>query len=60
MGEMRNEYRILIGKSEGKSPLGRHKRRWENNFIIGLKEIGWEGVWTGCVWLRIGTSGRLL
>jgi hypothetical protein len=59
MGEMRNAYSILAGKPEGKRPLGRHKHRWQDNIRMDLKEIGWE-VWTGCIWLRIGTSGWLL
>jgi hypothetical protein len=39
VGEKGNTYRILVGKPEGKRPLGRHKHRWEDN--IGLKERGW-------------------
>jgi hypothetical protein len=42
MGEMRNTYRILVGKSEGKRPLER--LRWEDNIKINFTEIGWEGV----------------
>jgi hypothetical protein len=44
MGEMRNAYRIFVGKPKGKRPRGRHGRRWENNIRIGLREIGWKGV----------------
>jgi len=44
MGEMRNIYIMLVGKFEGKRPLGRPKRRWENNIRMDLREIGWEGV----------------
>jgi hypothetical protein len=36
--------------------LGRSSRRWEDNIKIGLQEIGW-GVWTGLIWLRMGTGG---
>jgi hypothetical protein len=43
-GEKRNVYRILAGKSEGKSPLGRPRRRWVDNIKIDLGEIGWDGV----------------
>jgi hypothetical protein len=39
MLEMKNAYKILIGKSERKRLLGRHKRRWEKNIKMGLKEI---------------------
>jgi hypothetical protein len=49
MGEMRNVYKILIEKLEGKRPL-RIPR-------CGLREISW--VWTGCIWLRIGATGML-
>jgi hypothetical protein len=40
----RNAYKILIGKSEGKRQLGRHKRRWEGNIRMDLREIGSEGM----------------
>jgi hypothetical protein len=41
---MRNSYKILVGKHEGKRSLGRYRSRWENNIKINLWEIGWEGV----------------
>jgi hypothetical protein len=44
MGETRNPYRILVGKPEGKRPLGRPRRRWVNNMKIDITEIGWDGV----------------
>jgi hypothetical protein len=59
MGEGRNFYRVLVGKPEGKRPLGRPRRRWEDGIKMDLEEIGW-GVWIGFTWLRIGTVGRLL
>jgi hypothetical protein len=59
MGETRNAYRILVGKSEGKSPLGRPRHRWMDNIKMDLGEIGWNGR-TGSNWLRIRTSGGLL
>jgi hypothetical protein len=43
MGQMRNEYNILVGKPEGKRPLGRPKRRWED-IRMDLREIVWEAV----------------
>jgi len=53
MGEGRGVYRVLVGKSDGKRPLGRSWRRWENNNKMDLLEVG---VWTGWSWLRIGTG----
>jgi hypothetical protein len=44
MGEMRNAYKILVGKSEGKRPLGGPGRRWEDNIKIDFWEICLEGV----------------
>jgi hypothetical protein len=60
-GAKRNAYRILVGKPEGKRPLGRPRRRWVDNFKMDLGEIeGNEKVWTGLIWLRIGASGGFL
>jgi hypothetical protein len=56
MGEKRNAYRLLVGKPEGRRPLRRPRRRWLNNIRMDLVEV----MWTGLVWLRIGTSGELL
>jgi hypothetical protein len=44
MVEKRNAYRILVGNSEGKRPLGRPRCRWVDNIKIGLREIGWDGM----------------
>jgi hypothetical protein len=41
MEENRNVYRILVGKPEGKRPLGRPRSRWEDNIIINLRDVGW-------------------
>jgi hypothetical protein len=41
MGEMRGAYRALVGKSEGRRPLVRPRRRWEDNIEMGLREVGW-------------------
>ena len=44
-----------MGKTEGKRPLGRPRRRWEDNIKMDLHEVGC-GAWTGFIWLRIGTG----
>jgi len=40
MGERRGIYKDLVGKPEGKRPLGRHRRRWEDNIKMDLQEVG--------------------
>jgi hypothetical protein len=44
MGEGRNLYRVLVVKPEGRRPLGRPRRRWEDGIRMDLEEIGWGGV----------------
>jgi hypothetical protein len=44
MGDKKNAYRILVGKPEGKRPLGRPRRSWEDNIRMDLREIGWGGM----------------
>jgi hypothetical protein len=44
MGEKRGAYRILVGRPEGRRPLGRPRRRWENNIQVALLEVGWVGM----------------
>jgi hypothetical protein len=47
-GEKRNVYRILVGKPEEKRPLGRPRRRWENNIKISIRDIECDGMdWIG-------------
>jgi hypothetical protein len=53
MVEKRNAYRILVGKPEGKRPLGRPRCRWVEYIKTDLRGIG-------LIWLRIGSSGGLL
>jgi len=55
MGERRGLYRVLVGKPEGKRPLRRPRRRWEDNIKMVLQEVGCGGLWTGLLW--IGTGG---
>jgi hypothetical protein len=56
MGEERGVHRVLVGKSEGKRPLGRQRRRWEDNIKMDLKEVGGVVGLDG-VWFRIGRVG---
>jgi hypothetical protein len=42
MEEKRVPYRILVGRPEGRRPLGRPSRRWEDNIQIDLQAVGWE------------------
>ena len=44
MGERRGVYRVLVGKPEGKRPLGRPRRRWEDNIKMDLQEVGCDGM----------------
>ena len=43
MGERRGAYRVLVGNPEGRRPLGRPKRRWEDNIKMNLREVSWRG-----------------
>jgi len=55
MGERRGVYRVLMGKPEGKKPLGRPWCRWEYNIKLDHQEVGCGGMgWS--MWLRIGTG----
>ena len=58
IGEERGVYMVLVGKPEGKGPLGRPRRRWVDNIRNDLQEVGCVGIWTGLGWRRIGTDGR--
>jgi hypothetical protein len=58
MGEKRNAYRLLVGKPEGKETTRKPRRRWVDNIKMDLGEF--RVIWTGLVWLRIGTGGDLL
>jgi hypothetical protein len=49
MGEGRGVYRVLVGRTGGKSPLGRPRRRWEDNIKMDLREIGIDRV----NWIRL-------
>jgi hypothetical protein len=48
MGAKRNAYRLLVEKTEGKSQVGRQRRRWVDNIMMDLGEVGWGDVdWIG-------------
>ena len=49
MGEWRGVYSVLVGKPEGKRPLGRPRRRWEDNIKMDLQEVG---LW-GMDWIEL-------
>jgi hypothetical protein len=52
MGEERKVYKVLVAKPEGKTPLGRPRRRWEDGIRMDLREIGWV-----CVdWIRLAQN----
>jgi hypothetical protein len=44
MGERKGVYRVLVGKPEGKRPMGRPRRRWEDNIKVDLQEVGCGGM----------------
>jgi hypothetical protein len=44
MGDKRNTYRILVGKTDGKRSLGKPRSRWVDNIKMDLREIGWDGM----------------
>jgi hypothetical protein len=52
-GEGRGMYRVLVGKPEGKRPLGRPRRRWEDNIKMDLKEVGCGGL----DWIDLAQDG---
>ena len=56
MGQGRGVHSVLVGKPEGKRPLGKPRRRWEDNIKMDLQEVG-GGLGSGWSWLRIGTGG---
>ena len=57
ISEERGVYRVLVGKPEGKRPLGRPRCRWVDNITMDLQDVG---IWTGLGWPRIETGGRRL
>jgi hypothetical protein len=54
MGEERGVHRVLVGKPEGKRPLGRPRRRWEDNIKMDVQEVGGgRGDWMGLAQDRV-------
>jgi hypothetical protein len=58
IGAMRNTYKVLVGKLEGKESLGRLRLRWKHNIKIAFEKLGVR-MWTGFMWFRVGTSNML-
>jgi len=58
VGEKRHAFRVFVYKLEGMKPLVRPRHRLEDLLICIVQK--WARVWTGLIWLTIGTSGRLL
>jgi hypothetical protein len=56
MGERGGVYSFLVGKPEGRRPLGRPRRKWDKNIKMDLQDVG-VGLWTVSSWLSIGTGG---
>jgi hypothetical protein len=59
VGEERKVYRVLVGQPEGKRPLGRPRRMWEDGIRMDLREMGWGSI----EWIQlaeVGASDRLL
>jgi hypothetical protein len=60
MVEERKVSKVLVGKPEGRRPLERPRRKWEDGMRMDFREIGLGGVWIGFDWLRTGTGDGLL
>jgi hypothetical protein len=58
-GERRGVSRVLVGKTEGKRPHSRPRRRWKDNIKMSFQEVEW-GSWTRLKCFRLGTGGELL
>jgi hypothetical protein len=57
IGDRKGAHRILVGKLGKNIPFRRPMRAQGNNIKMNLQKIGWEGTWTGLIWLMIGKSG---
>jgi hypothetical protein len=59
IGARRGAYRILVGRHDGKRPLGRHAHRREDNPNLDIQGVRGGG-WTGLIWLRLGTGSGIV
>jgi len=59
IGERRGAYIVSVREHDGKTPLGRPRRRRDGYIKMDLQEMEWSK-WIGLIWLRIGTDGELL
>jgi hypothetical protein len=57
--ERKGAYRILVGRPEGRRPLGIPRLKLEDDIKMDVQDVG-RGAWTGLDWLRIGTGGGLV
>jgi len=57
MGKRRGAYRILVGRTEGRRPLGRPRLKWWDDIKMDLQEVVWRAL-TGLIWLMIGIGRR--
>jgi hypothetical protein len=57
VGERGDACRFFVGKPEGKRPLGKPRRKWEENMKMGLQEVGCGRGMDGLIWLRIAACG---
>jgi hypothetical protein len=55
----RGAYSVLVGKPQVRRPLGRSRRKWEDNIKIYIHEVRWGGggAWNGLIWLGVGAGG---
>jgi len=60
MGDRRVEYRVWVGRPDGKRPLERSRPRWDDNFKMDLQQMEWGETWTGLMWPMIGIGGGRL
>jgi hypothetical protein len=58
-GARRGVCRVFVARPDGRRPLVRSRRRWENNVKIDLRDLGWRA-WPGSIWLWVETGGELL